>query len=802
MKVPLSWLRDYVDFELSAAELADRLSFSGSEVESIETIGADYDGVVVGEILAVEPHPNADKLSICRATNGAAELRIVCGAPNAAPGLKVPLAQVGAVLPGGMQIKRAKIRGEQSEGMLCAEDELAISDDHTGLMVLGAELAAGTPFAEVMGPPETVLDIEITPNRPDCLSIIGLAREVAALLGTTVKWPDIELPEAGPPVTDRARVDVEDSDACPRYTARVLSGIRIGPSPLWMQRRLTHCGLRPINNVVDITNYVLLECGQPLHAFDQALLEEGRIVVRRAAPGEQMATLDGLDRAITSEMLLIADAARPVALAGIMGGAGSEIQPDTETVLLESAFFDPVRVRKTAKALELATESSYRFERGVDVGLVEWASRRAAGLMAAHAGAVAAPGVIDVFPGGMPERTVPCRYDKVRALTGLDIPDSRVDAVFESLLLAVQDRKEGACTVRIPSFRVDLTREVDLIEEVARIHGLENIPTGPPKGRLVPGATDLPTRAATACRAALVGLGLNEIMNYSFLSARLLDLFDRADADTRIVLPNPTSADHAVLRNTLLPQLVETLGRNHARQAGQGAVFEMGRVFWKDAECASHEEDRLTAGLMGPVGRAGLEKRVATSDEQAFAWLRGVLERLCSALNTAAPTLTAGARAFYEQGRAADVLLDGVPCGSAGLLSSAVRKEWRILEPVAVMELRLAPLLAHVFEARQFVAVNPYPAVIRDLALVVDAGLRHEQIAAVIEQNAPENLEIFELFDVFSGKGVVPPGKKSMAYSFRYRAPNRTLTDEEANCYHDAVKSAVKKALKVEIREG
>jgi phenylalanyl-tRNA synthetase beta chain len=381
MRLPISWLKEYVDYNDTPQGLAEKLTLSGTEVEGIETVGGTFEGVVVGEILRVEKHPNADKLTLCTVNTGTGEVTVVCGAPNARAGMMAPFAPAGVTLPNGLKLEKRKVRGVESCGMLCAEDELKLSDDHTGLMELDAGFAPGTPLAEVLGPPDTVLELEITPNRPDCLSVLGIAREVAALYGTKVRRPEVALREEGDPVEKQTSVEIRDADGCPRYTARILKNVKIGPSPAWMKRRLEMSGIRAINNVVDITNYVMLECGQPLHAFDQKLLKEGRIVVRRFGDGEKLATLDGVERPMDAGMLVIADARRPVAVAGVMGGAGSEIHDDTETVLLESAFFKPQDNRATSKRLGLSTESSYRFERGVDIESVEWASRRAAALL-------------------------------------------------------------------------------------------------------------------------------------------------------------------------------------------------------------------------------------------------------------------------------------------------------------------------------------------------------------------------------------------------------------------------------------
>ncbi|HBA83441.1 MAG TPA: phenylalanine--tRNA ligase subunit beta [Verrucomicrobia bacterium] len=801
MRLPISWLKDYVEFNDTPKGLADKLTFSGTEVEAIETIGSTYEGVVVAEVLKVERHPNADKLTLCTVNPGAGQMVVVCGAPNVKAGGKYPFAQVGVTLPNGLKLKKAKIRGVESEGMLCAEDELGLSTDHAGLLELEAQWAPGTPLSEVLGPPETVLDLEITPNRPDCLSIIGLAREVAAMYGTTLKIPALALAEFGRPAGELTRVEVQDADGCPRYTARIMTGVKIGPSPDWMKRRLEAAGIRAINNVVDITNYVMLECGQPLHAFDQELLEEGRIVVRRVRPGEKMATLDNIERPISESMLVIADAKKPVAVAGVMGGAGSEIRDVTHTVLLESACFKPADIRATSRKLGLSTESSYRFERGVDIGGVEWASRRAAQLMAQLAGATAAPGVIDVYPTPRASRAIPCRYSKVNEVIGLQAAAADMRRVFASLGLGASENGADACLVSVPTFRQDLEREIDLVEEFARIYGLDKIPTPSPRAELAPGASDRSVEAIYFCRNALVGLGLREIMNYSFVSGALLDLFDPNDAARRVVLPNPYSADHSTMRNSLLPQMVETLGRNAARQIREAAFFEIGRVFEKKEDGTFQEETRLAIGLMGAVGRSGFDRHHPVTEEDVFLWTKGIWEALAGTLRLSKAALADEAFAGLEAGRSVSILMDGKPIGRFGLVKAALRKEWRLSEPVGVLEVQFNPLLGRIFASRSFSPVATFPSVGRDMALIVDTSVRHEDILKIVEKVAPKELERVELFDIFAGEGI-GVGKKSMAYSFTYRSSERTLTDEDANRYHENVKDAVKKSLGVEIREG
>jgi len=811
MKVPLSWLKEYVDIDITPVELASRLTFSGTEVEGIRTIGGDFTGIVVGEVLSVEKHPNADRLTVCRVNDGKTEVSVVCGAPNVAVGLKVPFAGLGVTLPNGLKIKRAKMRGVESFGMLCAEDELGLSDDHSGLMILPASAAVGTPFVEIAGPPEVVLELEVTPNRPDCLSVIGMAREIAVLLGKPLRIPSPEVKEEARAVESLTSVAVEDAGGCPRYTARVLSGIRIGPSPRWMQHRLACAGVRPINNVVDITNYVMLECGQPLHAFDYELLGGHRIVVRRSRRGESLSTLDGAARAIAPDMLMIADESRPVAVAGVMGGAGSEIRDVTKTVLIESAFFAPSDVRKTSKRLGLSTESSYRFERGVDVGGVEWASRRAAQLMVEHAGAVAARGVIDVYRGRRALPRVSLRLARVRGLLGVAVDDARIEAILTALGFSVVARTNGVCEIEAPSFRADIGQEVDLIEEVARVHGLDQIPSPSPAARIVPGADDRPTQAYQSCRAALVGLGLAENVNYSFLSERLLDLIGYGDPAARIALPNPISADHSILRDSLIPQMIETLGRNRARQAREAAMFEMGRVFFKNAGGAYGEEERVCVGLLGSVGRSGVLKQNPVKPEEMFGWIKGVLENLLRAQHVPAQVRGGLSRPgmelkplsspCFEEGGAVSVLIAGEACGVMGLVSERVCGEWRLVEPVAVLELKMAPLLANALRVPSAKPIGQYPGVERDVAMVVDDSVTQGAVIDAIWRAAPAELVDIRLFDIYRSDSL-GQGRKSMAYALTYRSMDKTLTDDAANTLHDKVKAALRHDLSADIREG
>ena len=805
MKFPLSWLKELADFEDTLEGLSDKLTFAGLEVEQIETIGGTFDGVVVGEILVIEPHPNADKLRLCTVEYGADEtMRVVCGAPNVEIGGKYPFAPVGTTLPCGLTLKKAKIRGEVSMGMLCAKDELGLGEDHSGLLVLDVGLAPGTPFTELMPPPESVFELEITPNRPDCLSIVGIAREVAAIYGTELKMPVIELNEAAEAVDRLVSVDIQDEERCPRYTARVLKNAKVGPSPDWMAARLEACGIRAINNLVDITNYVMLETGHPLHAFDYTLVKDGKIIVRRAAVGEKFTTLDDVERELTGEMLVIADPEKAGALAGVMGGANTEIKDDTSTVLLEAATFEQAGIRHTAKALGHSTDSSYRFQRGINADTVEWASRRAAALMAELAGADLCAGVVDAYPAPKAKTTIDVKWANICKLIGLEISADEMKQIFQTLEIDVLSSDAEGTTLEIPTFRGDLEREVDIIEEVARMHSVDKIPEKLPTAQVVAGAHDDRTRAVEACRKNLAGLGAREILNYTLVNHPLLDLFGPNEG--REELPHPISADQSVLRTSLIPQMIESLGRNKSRQINDAFFFEIGRTFAKTEESPVQTE-KVCLGVMGNPGRATLDTMRALNDEEIFLWLKGVVVNLLAAQKVTKVKFHppspegSGATGTFEAGQEMKILSGKTELGVIGLINSKARKEWRLNDPVAAAEIDLEPLISNVWKIGTVKDIPLYPATERDFAFIVDESVRHEEIIKAINGGAPAELEKVELFDIFRGKSL-EKGKKSMAYSFIYRSPKGTLTDDKVNKFHTKAGERVIKATGAVIREG
>ncbi len=800
MKIPVSWLKEYVDFDFSAEELAEKLTFSGTEVEGVHTVGRSLDGVIVGEILEATPHPTVAHLRICRVTDGQTARTVVCGADNAAVGVKAPLALPGFALPDGTVLQEATVGGVVSQGMLCAEDELELSEDHSGLLILDPQARPGRPLKEELGGPETVLELEVTWNRPDCLSVMGMAREIAALLGRPLRRPRISLVETGPPVAERVRVAVADPRLCPRYMARLLCDVKSGPSPFWMRRRLSLCGVRAISVIVDITNYVLLECGQPLHAFDFGRIAGGTIEVRAARAGEKMRTLDDVERTLPAGTIVIADREQPVALAGVMGGAGSEIGPHTTETLLESAAFDPVAIHAASARLGLATEASRRFERGVDLEGVAWASRRAAALMVEHGGAVAAVGAVDVGANRARPRAIRCRYERARSVTGMPIADAAMVSILENLEIPTVENDAESFTVAVPSFRLDLTEEADLIEEIARMHGLDNVATSAPLSRVVIGADDRPFRAVALCRRVLAGLGLHEIMNYTFISAALQDLFHLADGVEPVALPHPVSADQGLLRSSLLPQMAETLGRNVARQGHRALFFEIGRVFQRGAQGAVAEQTKLAIGLLGSPSDGWRDRRKNVKDEDVFLALKGILTSLTKALHGPPLDYASVSAPCWADGGAAAIRMDGRAIGSLGLLHSDRKAHWRMRGPVALAELELEPLTARAFRVPEIKAIPVFPSVSRDLALVADDSVTHAAIERAILENAPKDLTAIELFDTFKSKEI-GEGRKSLAYSLTYQCPERTLTDEEVNESHGAVKRALRAALGVDFRE-
>ncbi len=802
MKLPVSWLADYLDIsDMSLNDLADRITFAGIEIEGIEHVGPRFDNIVASEVRSCESHPNSDHLHVTKVFDGEREVQVVCGAPNCRAGLLVPFAKIGAVLPDGMEIKKGKLRGVDSFGMLCSSRELGLSGDHEGIMEMDATLKPGTPLSSLFGSSETVFDVEITWNRSDCMSILGIAREFAAILGRPLKMPSVDFPVTRQKASDLCRVTVHNPALCPNYLARVLPHVERLPSPEWMRKRLELCGMRSIDIVVDVSNYVMLECGQPLHTFDYHCVGGHAIHVRNATEGEVIKTLDGSDRKLNASMLVIADDKMPLAIAGVMGGEGSEIRPETSSVLLESANFTAPSIKNTATALDMRTESSHRFERGVDPFLTDWASRRACSLLCQFANATVAEGLVEADTRSKTPVEVALRFTRVNHVIGMEIPVERQIEILTSLGFILVCRNEDSATFRAPSYRVDVDCEADLVEEVARMNGLEALPDVLPATTIVPDATDAPARAATACRHTLVSLGFTEILNYSFTSSTLLNTFSASGSEKRIVLPNPVSADYGIMRDSLIPQMIDTLGYNHSHGTQTAAIFEMGRVFFKNAKDVLSEEDRVCVGLMGFAGRSGTDSIRAVEPPESLLWLKGTLEALASKLHAPQLRLDSAEIDGFEPGFSAKIILAGSEVGVIGMVSRATSRKWRITSPLVVAELRRDSLIGNVFKVVSAKDVPTFPGTSRDIALIAGSGVTHEQIVKVIKKAAPPELQGVKLFDIFKGKSL-GVNKTSLAYNLEYRASDRTLKDEEANAFHDKIKASLKTSLAVEIREG
>jgi phenylalanyl-tRNA synthetase beta chain len=818
MKVTLNWLKQYVDFDWSPEETTERLTMLGLEVEGVQRISGEFEGIVVAQVITRDKHPNADKLSLCRVNDGRGERQIVCGAQNFQPGDKVPLILPGAALPlkpgekEPFTIKVGKIRGVESQGMMCSPQELGLPDQVDGLLILRADAKVGQPFAEYLGRSggDVVYDLEVTPNRPDLNSLIGIAREIAAVTGNRLKLPPLlEAPRAANLASDLVNVRIQDAELCPRYTARVIQGVKVGPSPDWLRLALERVGIRTISNIVDVTNYVMLECGQPLHAFDYHLIGRGAegkptIVIRRAAAGEKFKTLDNQERTLTGDTLLIADEQKGIALAGVMGGENTEINERTVDVLVESAYFSPTNVRRTSKALGLRTDASYRFERGADIGITDWASQRAAQLILELAGGQLAGGVVDAYPQPAQTKQVTLRHHKVNDLLGIALKREEMEYYLGQLGLKMpnckarpvgDDGPPEPATFQIPSWRVDLKRETDLIEEIERLHGLGKIPATAPRGAIGTNAFDPVHDQIAEARRILTGLGLDEAQGQTLISrAEVRD----ANAEQIVALANPLSADMDVLRPSLLPGLIHSLRHNVNRKNYDAALFEIGRVFLQ-VNGAPKEERRVGIALTGrrQPGFWSGEERDAKCD---LADLKGLAEDLLEQFGLRGLTFTrrpASTELFLES---ATVALGGkLQLGVFGQLAPALAKKYDLRDAVLLAELNLDTLLARRNASRSFKPLPAFPSVRRDVAVLVTESITHDAVLQAVKQAKPANLESVELFDVFRGKGV-PEGQKSLAYAFTYRAGDKTLTDSEVTASHEKVVAVIKAQLQATVR--
>ncbi len=805
MLVSLKWLRDYVDIDISPGEVAEKLSMAGIEVESVDETGPDFTDVVVARILSIRPHPNADKLSLCEVSTGDRTYPVVCGAPNVAEGILVPFARVGATIPGGYSIKHSKIRGELSEGMLCSEEELEIGNDASGIMVLPSDLNLGEDLSVALDLRDVVLDVAITPNRSDCLSMVGIAREIAAMTGKRVRYPEIVFSEGTEDIRDITSVDIIRPDLCPRYTARVVKNIKIGFSPQWMKRRLEAVGLRAINNIVDVTNFVMMELGQPLHAFDFRFLEEGRIVVRGAGEGEEFVSLDEKERVMRADTLMICDGVKPVAVAGIMGGLNSEVEEDTETILLESAYFNPSSIRKSSRTLGMSTDAAFRFERGIDPEGVTRALDRAAQLIADLSGGTVCKGYIDQYPNKLEAvRNVPLRVNRVNEILGTELGATEMEGILKALEMDVTVDEKGNYLVTPPTFRIDIFREIDLIEEIARIRGYENIPISLPSLTVAEKIGDEKKTVANKIMNVFNGYGYSEVINYSFTtpeSVNMLELSQGDECRRMVRLRDPLSEDMSVMRTGLVYGLLETARKNINVGNPDLKIFERGNIFIDSGSGKlPREREKIAALITGARYRKSWHFKELNAD---FFDLKGAVEGLLEALKIAEVEFrTVNDISFLHPGRSCLVVANEKVVGSMGEVHPKVLESVDIGERAVVCELDLSLLMEFFSDDILYREIPKFPSVSRDVAFVVDRAIKgHDMVKMALEngEGAGTMLEDVSIFDVYAGKGI-PEGMKSLAIRFTYRSSGKTLTDDEVNKVQDRIVGEIVKTTGAKIR--
>jgi phenylalanyl-tRNA synthetase beta chain len=842
MLVPLSWLREYVMIEVPVEDLAHRLTMAGVEVGAVERVGAAWEQVFVGRVESLEPHPRSATLQIARVDVGAGQRTLVTGATNLAVGDHVPVVLAGGALAAGA-IGSRSFDGVESQGMLCSGAELGIAEDRSGIYVLEADAPIGAALADYLA--DVVLDLDVTPNRPDLLSVVGVAREVGALTGTPLRLPETAPPAGPTPVEQLVTVAIEAPDLCPRYSATVVEGVRVGPSPLWLQRRLHLAGMRPISNVVDVTNYVMLELGQPLHAFDADTLRGG-IVVRRARPGERLRTLDDVERELSLDMLVIADAERPIAVAGVMGGAATEVSAATTRLVLESAYFEPRSVRRTGRALRLPSEASRRFERGVDPGGTTRAAARATALIVEMAGGQAAAGHVDVYPAPEPPHTIQVTAAGVSGLLGQAYSADVIGATLRSLGFGVDDN----LLVRVPSFRRDVEGPADVAEEVVRIHGYDTIPTALPAGRLPEPWTDPRRPLAETTKRTLVACGYQEVITYSLVDGSELRRLDSAadwppsgggsgpppppnaggspalpPADAVGSLPplpsdpggslppqppnprgseggglipvhNPMSQDRAYLRATLLGSLLETVAAN-VRHHERVYLFELASVYLPPLDPLPAESLRLGLALTGPRAPAGWNQPAESGD---FYDLKGAIESVLRALWVPGIRFAPERHPTLHPGRSAAVFAGDVRLGVCGQVHPLVAERYELEgRAVYAAELEFDALVRVAGEQPPYGPLPRLPGVTMDLAVVVGDDVPEADVDAAIREAGGPLLAEVRLFDVYRGTSI-PAGHKSLAYALVYRAPDRTLTDAETAASQAAVEAVLQQRFRATIR--
>jgi len=802
MIVTYNWLKEFVDFDFTPQELCDRLTMAGLEVDALVNIGGDLDSVIVAQLDSVDAHPDADRLTVCQVNTGTDIVQVVCGATNHKTGDLIALAQPGSLLPGDFKIKKSKIRGQVSLGMLCSEKELALAEDSPGIMILPPDLPLGQPVFDALGLKDYQIEIGLTPNRPDCLSVVGVAREVAALSGAKLKIPVSQFSEVTSTIAEFATVTIENEEGCPRYAARMIKDVKIGPSPDWMVHRLEAVGMRSINNVVDVTNYVMLELGHPLHAFDFRYLQDDKIVVKFADDGEKFTTLDDQVHSLCTEDLMICDGQKPVAMAGVMGGLDSEVKDDSETILLEAAYFKPTMIRRTSKRHGLHTESSHRFERGADIDMIPIALNRAASLIAELSGGQIISGMIDVYPQQLKPVSIEMSVQTTKDLLDIPVDRETIQTLLDSVgLSAKPGTSSDLLQVEIPSFRPDLERQVDLIEEVARLYGYDKIPVTMPVGTVDAKLPPLRQRLQKTLQQAMVSAGFSETINYSFVASDSIGKIGIPAEDGRSIhvrILNPLSEDQVVMRTSLVPSLLETVSRNLNYRSSDLRLFELRPVFITLGESDTCiEKLSLTAVMSGQREPEGWAQTTASVD---FYDLKGVVEEILATIGISDVIFDSDAsQPYLHPGKSCRLLADQQQLGFLGEVHPEVLTTFNIDQPVYLFELDVEAAISLTGKHAQFKALSRFPDMLRDSALLLDESVTAADVMEIVNRGKNKFFESAVIFDLYTGKGI-PAGKKSLAIRVRYRDLKKTLTEAEVNKSHDKLIRSLCHQLNAEIR--
>lgn len=799
MKISLNWIKQYIDLnDLTTKDIVDKLTMSGLEVEDVVDENELYKNFIVAEVKSVSKHPNADKLSVCEVFDGKETLQVICGAPNVAPGQKVVFAPIGTLIPNGnFQIKKAKIRGVESNGMICAEDELLLSEYHSGIMVLNSTLQAGKPITEALNLNDVIFEIAVTPNRPDALSHVGVARDLSAIFNRELHLPEIVLKESKIKANEIASVEIIDQKNCPRYSAKVVLNVQIKESPEWLKNRLAKIGLRPINNVVDITNFILHELGQPLHAFDLDLLEGKKIIVKSTEQEKEFITLDSKVRKLPQNTLMICDAKREVAIAGIMGGENSEINPSTKNILIESAYFNPSSIRRTSKALQLSTDSSYRFERGTDPSITKYAAERAAQLISELAGGVVAEGIIDIYPKIIERKEITLRYSRVNKILGYEISKEKIHQILSRLGLALKDLDENSLLVSVPTFRPDIEREIDLIEEIARINGYDNIPVVPKINITLEKKVDQ-QKFEDDVRNIISSFGFYEMINNPLESeweARL--------TGNPIFLANPQSAEMSCLRTSLFAGGLNSVKRNLNFGIRNMMLFEIGNVFEKKSDLLINTFDDISEKQNLILILSGKEEeKTWYSDEKFFDFysLKGFVNSFTQKIsldNQLTDLYYSSENEIYSYYFTKN--FNNQLVGVGGKVKKDVLSKFDINQDVFVFEFDLSALKKIAPDVKKYIEPPKFPKIIRDFAFVFDKSVQYLDVKNFILEKASKLLKKVELFDIFESE-TLGGNKKSMAFTLEYFDESRTLTEDEVEKDFNYLISEISKKFNAKLR--